>query len=84
MKWLGRAALVVAGLLFGASCMEVGMRLAGLPRSGPFLQEFRGERFKLMSYDTNPSGALDLDLSDPTLRALLAERLFDRHEFERA
>lgn len=65
------------GLLIG----ELGLRLVDLPRSGPFLQEFRGERFKLMGYDSNPSGALDLDLSEPSLRAKLAERLSNPAEF---
>ena len=87
-RYAARPAPAIAKLTLaiGAGCVglligELGLRLADLPRSGPFLQEFRGERFKLMGYDSNPSGALDLDLSEPSLRAKLAERLSNPAEF---
>ena len=70
-----RALLVSSGLVFGLVIGEVALRLLDLPRNGPFLQEFRGKQFKLMCYDSNPSGALDLDLGDPALRTRLSERL---------
>lgn len=88
MRLTARPAPAIArlALAIGAGCVglligELGLRLADLPRSGPFLQEFRGERFKLMGYDSNPTGALDLDLSDPSLRAKLARRLSNPAEF---
>lgn len=67
-------------LALGAGCVglligEAGLRLADVPQSGPFLQEFRGDRFKLMAYDSNPTGAFDLDLSDAKLRQTLSARL---------
>jgi hypothetical protein len=78
---LARIALALVATAIGLAFGELGLRLAGLPRSGPFLQEFRGERFKLMAYDSNPSGAFDLDLGDPVLRERLAQRLANRDEF---
>lgn len=80
-KTLARIALAFAAALVGLALGELGLRLGDLPHSGPFLQEFRGERFKLMGYDSNPSGAFDLDLRDPALRERLTERLANREEF---
>jgi lysophospholipase L1-like esterase len=79
---VARIALASASAVLGLALGELGLRLADLPRSGPFLQEFRGEAFKLMAYDSNPSGAFDLDLSDAELRGRLAERLENPAEFE--
>ncbi len=56
---------------------EVALWLLGIVPTGPFLQEFyafsssrradgrRRPAFKLMCYDSNPSGSLDIDLRDP-------------------
>lgn len=79
---MARIALAVASAAFGLALGELGLRLADLPRSGPFLQEFRGEGFKLMAYDSNPTGAFDLDLHDAELRGRLAGRLVNPAEFE--
>ncbi len=81
---LFRLALLVGGVLLGALLGELGLRVLGLPKSGPFLQEFRGDRFKIMSYDENPSGALDLDLSDAGIRQAWASHLYDPADFERS
>jgi len=77
-----RLGLASAAALAGLGLGELALRVADLPKSGPFLQEFYGERFKLMAYDANPSGALDLDLADASLRKTLAGRLADPDEFE--
>jgi lysophospholipase L1-like esterase len=79
---VARIALASASAVLGLALGELGLRLADLPRSGPFLQEFRGEAFKLMAYDSNPTGAFDLDLQDAELRDRLAERLANPAEFE--
>ncbi len=79
---LARIALALAATAFGLALGELGLRLAGLPKSGPFLQEFRGDDFKLMAYDTNPTGAFDLDLSDADVRRRLAPRLAQPAELE--
>lgn len=71
-------AATVVGLLIG----ELSLRVADLPHAGPFLQEFYGERFKLMAYDSNPSGALDLDLRDEDVRKRWSERLSNAAEFD--
>jgi hypothetical protein len=76
-----RVALALVATAIGLALGELGLRLLGLPRSSPFLQEFRGEHFKLMAYDSNPSGAFDLDLGDPTQRDRLARRLADPEQF---
>lgn len=76
-----RVALVLVVIAIGLALGELGLRLLGLPRSGPFLQVFRGERFELMAYDSNPSGAFDLDLEDPGQRDRLASRLADPEAF---
>lgn len=70
-----RSLLVLIGALVGLVAGEIGLRVLSLPKSGPFLQEFRGPGFRLMAYDTNPTGAFDLDLSDDALRERLAARL---------
>lgn len=79
VAWPARA-IARLGLMLGATGVglligEAGLRLADLPQSGPFLQEFRGDRFKVMAYDSNPTGAFDLDLSDASLRETLSARL---------
>lgn len=79
---LARLALLVAGCVAAWLGAELWLRIEGRPSSGPFLQEFRGERFKLMAYDANPTGALDLDLRDDALRRRLGARLFDPAELE--
>jgi len=76
-----RIALVLVATAVGLGVGELGLRFADLPNAGPFLQEFRGERFKLMAYDSNPSGAFDLDLADEKLREELAGRLSDPDAF---
>jgi hypothetical protein len=73
--------LALGATILGVLLGEAGLRLLGLPRGGPFLQEFYGSDFKLMAYDSNPSGAFDLDLDDPALRARVAARLADPEEF---
>ncbi len=78
---LARIALALGAAAIGLALGELGLRLLDLPRSGPFLQEFRGEHFKLMAYDSNPSGAFDLDLGDSALRERLAPRLTNPEEF---
>ena len=78
---IARWALAIAAAFIGLLIGEIGLRLANLPQSGPFLQEFRGEGFKLMGYDSNPSGAFDLDLTDTKLRTKLATRLSNPAEF---
>ena len=40
---LARIALALVATAIGLALGELGLRLTGLPRSGPFLQEFRGE-----------------------------------------
>lgn len=77
-----RALLVFSATGIGVGLAELALRLAGLPHAGPFLQEFRGDRYKLMCYDSNPTGALDLELGDADLRRRLAGRLRDPEEFE--
>lgn len=77
---LARVALALAATVVGLGAGELVLRLADLPNVGPFLQEFRGERFKLMAYDSNPSGAFDLDLHDEELREELALRLAEPDE----
>lgn len=77
---LARLGLVLGATVVGIGLGELALRLADLPNAGPFLQEFRGERFKLMAYDSNPSGAFDLDLHDGKLCEALAERLADPDE----
>lgn len=79
---LARVAFALAAAVFAGALAELGLRLAGLPKSGPFLQEFRGDGFKLMAYDSNPTGAFDLDLHDPELRDRLAARLANPAELE--
>ncbi len=78
---MARIALAIGAAFVGLSIGEVGLRIADLPQSGPFLQEFRGESFKLMAYDSNPSGAFDLDLTDTKLRTKLATGLSNPAEF---
>jgi hypothetical protein len=65
---------LVAGAAVALLLAEALLRLVGLPSDAPFLQEFYGKGFKLMCYDANPSGALDIDLRDPQQRAPLAAR----------
>lgn len=86
-RGVARARALRAGLVVGATALgllfgELGLRLADLPHAGPFLQEFYGEGFKLMAYDANPSGALDLDLRDARVRERWAPRLTNAAEFE--
>jgi hypothetical protein len=69
-----RIALLVAGTAVALLLAEALLRLVGMPSDAPFLQEFYGKGFKLMCYDANPSGALDIDLRDPQQRAPLAAR----------
>ncbi|MFO0688482.1 MAG: hypothetical protein U0900_07230 [Myxococcota bacterium] len=77
---LARVGLALAATVVGLGAGELALRVADLPNAGPFLQEFRGERFKLMAYDSNPSGAFDLDLHDAKRREALAERLSNPDE----
>ena len=79
---LARVGLAFAAGVVGIALGELGLRIADLPANGPFLQEFRGERFKLMAYDSNPSGALDLDLRDEAVRDGFAGRLGNPAELE--
>lgn len=79
---LARLALALSATGVGLALGEVGLRLADLPASGPFLQEFRGPGFKLMAYDSNPTGAFDLDLRDEGLRRRLGARLANPGELE--
>ncbi|MFK7896224.1 MAG: hypothetical protein AB8G23_10330 [Myxococcota bacterium] len=79
---LVRLGLVLGGLVLGTVLGEVALRALSLPKAGPFLQEFRGERFKVMSYDENPTGAFDLDLNEPAVRERIARRLHDPADFE--
>lgn len=79
---IGRAMLVAIGCAMAWSLGELALYLADRPARRPFLQEFRGDRFKLMAYDSNPTGAFDLDLRDEDLRRRLAARLFDPAAFE--
>lgn len=77
---VARGLLVCVGALVGLAVGESGLRILGLPKSGPFLQEFRGPGFRLMAYDSNPSGVFELDLSDDAVRERLAARLDDPDE----
>lgn len=76
-RWGLAAGALFVGLVVG----EIGLRVLGLPESGPFLQEFRGERFKLMAYDSDPADAQDLDLSDAAVRARFEPSLLDVEDF---
>jgi len=72
-------------LLASLLLAEAALWALGIPRTAPFLQEFNvlapgpggapRLTLKLMCYDSNPSGDLDLDLSDPAQR-LRYEPLF--------
>lgn len=66
--------LVLAGSLAAIFLAEASLWALDLPREAPFLQEFQGAGFKLMCYDANPSGALDIDLRDPQRRAVWEAR----------
>lgn len=79
---LARLALALSATGVGLALGEVGFRLADLPSNGPFLQEFHGAGFKLMAYDSNPTGAFDLDLRDQELRQRLGARLANPAELE--
>lgn len=69
-----RVALLAGGSLAGLLLMELALSIVDLPRSVPFLQEFHGSGFKVMAYDANPSGCLDVDLRDRERREAIAER----------
>lgn len=79
LVWLW-VALSATGV--GLALVEVALRVADLPLSGPFLQEFRGTGFELMAYDSNPTGAFDLELGDDDLRQRLGARLANPGELE--
>ena len=77
---IARGLVALVGALVGLAVGETGLRVLGLPKSGPFLQEFRGPGFRLMAYDSNPSGVFELDLSDDAVRERLAARLANPDE----
>jgi lysophospholipase L1-like esterase len=66
--------LLLAGSAAAILLAEGLLWATGLPSESPFLQEFYGSGFKLMCYDANPSGALDIDLRDPRQREPFATR----------
>ena len=67
-NWRQKLLLAVGGLGLGLVLAELVLVLADLPPAGPFLQEFHGPGFKLMCFDTDPSGVLDIDLADDAQR----------------
>lgn len=69
-----RVALLAGSSLVGLLLMELALSIVDLPRSVPFLQEFHGTGFKVMAYDANPSGCLDIELRDPQRRDAIAAR----------
>lgn len=71
---LERIGLLLAGSALAIFLAEACLRWVDLPSADPFLQEFYGKGFKLMCYDANPSGSLDIDLRDPRQRAQWAAR----------
>ena len=63
-----RLFLVIGGVCVGLLLGEGMLWSAGRPPIEPFLQEFYADRFKIMCFDSNPSGSLDVDLRDPQHR----------------
>lgn len=94
--WGHRLAAVIIALVLSVVLVEGVLWFADIPPTGPFLQEFRqlsdaskavgGVRlmkFKLMCFDADPSGCMDIDLRDPQQRARYARRFEPDAEFER-
>ena len=90
--WRGKAVAVTGSLFLSVLFAEGALWVWDVPGTGPFLQEFyRIEQnpgaeeprltSKLMCYDSNPSGCLDIDLRDPKQRATYQEQFDD--EFAR-
>jgi hypothetical protein len=77
------ALLVLGGLLLGLVLGEAALWILDIPQTGPFFQEWKGPRFKLMCYDRNDAGTADIDLRDDAQRAQVAPHLpqpaFDRN-----
>lgn len=63
------------GLIGAAALIEVGLWVLATPPQRPFLQEYYGERFKIMCYRENTSGDLDRDLRSNDVREAYAKRL---------
>jgi len=78
-----KAIALLAGALAALLLAETLLHLLDVPPTRPFFQEFTApdRSFKLMCYDSNPSGALDVDLRDPGRRGRYPERFPDR-EFD--
>jgi hypothetical protein len=65
-----RARLLVSllGVVVGLGIAEAVLQVTDVPESGPFFQELYGQGHKLMCYDRDPTGCMDLDLRDPAVR----------------
>jgi hypothetical protein len=69
------------GLVAALLLAEAVLGLLDMPARDAFFQEFRGESFKLMCYDADPSKSFDIDLRDQAVRLSYGARFAD-DEFE--